>query len=487
MKQNKYETKRPILLTSIQSKGALSTPDRVLIVFETGEVFCQIIKKDRNDYLFATHAEARNHQPGLTSATELFEKSNNKLKFFDCVVHSQSKTSIECIYIFKPISKKREIRAQVSTYHSLLLIYGMMQNNVPSFGVFRIIMNDAKQTSLKLIYADSILGMSDVAFHLGKNMIFGIPRGLQSTITFIEIPEVIPTGFNHRMIPRILLGCHTAERQNHISACTTISEYQFVTWSDSEIPEIIFWKLGQKNEELQWFQIQLKFSVPVFIRQLVLDPIGTKIGMVLETNDETMFCIWEMYESSELMQSNFAVKDIGTLLSGCWGKSLSANSGDSFIIMTTNGMYEHLSSSIIKRDQPPIPFVTFYDESLMTRLYCNMAGELHIVKMTDNDPTMGPHDVEATSMPPFDLEKNEETGVCDGVVGMHLHRCGNCKMPLLFPLISESDDGKISNCYCCRKCQKEHWPIYYATHQPISFESVYSEMTKEANSQSPPQ
>jgi hypothetical protein len=58
----------------------------------------------------------------------------------------------------------------------------------------------------------------------------------------------------------------------------------------------------------------------------------------------------------------------------------------------------------------------------------------------------------------------------DDVSVMHLYRCANCRVPMVYPLVSRGQDGALRQYYCSRRCQLQHWPLYVATQKPAFFE-----------------
>ena len=119
--------------------------------------------------------------------------------------------------------------------------------------------------------------------------------------------------------------------------------------------------------------------------------------------------------------------------------------------------------------QPEVRMTNIYISDVFSIFYINENGELHLISPHEGNPTGGSVHLQLEKPPNIPFIKATTKGECDLVFPIHLHRCANCRMPLIQPLTCHSNG--LECCYCSRECQEQHWPMYVAVHKPVSFET----------------
>lgn len=439
--------KNPIFFDILSPSSSTNPFNTLISIFDSGEVFLFFVQNERNDYLFT---EKKNEIMKNISSQDIPMQYGTDFLFNDIIaLTSKSIDNQKCIYKFKPCKNKNLIKAKMSANKKLLMISGIVFDDIASYCVFEIqsfnVLNEIKYI-LKLIYVDSMLSISDLALDCEQRLVVCLPRLVSGYISVLEIPQSIPNKIQHRYISRFtLFGGHT-KKMDHIEISPTYDGYyHFVTWDDEEIPEIALWLL--KNDDT-WENISLEFIIPSFIHHVSFNWNSKYLGLFISIEDHQLICIWEVKEKS-IVQHNYVADCIGEFKSAKWNN-------DSFLVVGTNGILEHKIKFL--RLWKNIQMETFHDIK-STRFYLNAQCELHVLNLNDLDEKMRYQDINNPEQIQFSFFKAICEGTSETVSGLHLHRCAKCRAPLLYPLVSRTEDGKYEESYCCRICQSNHWPL----------------------------
>ena len=451
----------PLLLEQIPvARGKAATETKLLYVFSSGEVFTSSVKRDRNDYLFSNPGKGRNHQPEIVSQNQLKETLKVNVCMDDLVAHS-SLTKCECKLHFHPIPDFRQAHAEL--VKNRLLIFGMLHHGVPSFGIYSITCDD-NDVKFQLVYTDSILAVADVA--LTETHFLVIPRLITGCVAAIEAPPANPG--DYRLIQAMTIVGYNCPEINHIAAGTKQGDWTWAAWSDERTPSLSVWKVP--DGDTQWKGIFFEFTEPAWIRTVVFNPAGNRLGIVLMTGTRMLACLWDVDRDGKLVQENYVCENIGELLAVRW-QPATKDASEAFVVIGTTGMVEVAKDHDVNFwPQQESPVVLFEDVSPLARFYINATGELKVMNTADMSDKMSRKKIPKQRYGNLTLVKVRIDGEKRPISGLHLRRCGNCLAPLVCPLLSVSQDGSLRQFYCSKKCQMEHWPIYEVTMQPDLFE-----------------
>jgi hypothetical protein len=454
----------PILLENIgPAKGRGPPLCRILCVFSSGEVLIHPIRKDRNDYIAGSSEELHGHLD-LFPTARFSQLTHLDLMLTDLVAHT-THAPIECIYRFTPIANCQQMHAELSPSTTHLMIYGMMHHSVPAVGVFEIC--EDPHVHLKLIYTDSILAVCDVS--VSDTKIAVIPRVACGAIAVMDIPhEVEP--YEHRILPTIsFVGTH-GDQMRHLALCPAHQlNWQWLSWSDSERPVLSLWHLPEATTA--WDSLAFEFLEPAWIQAAQFHPTAQKIGIVVATHNQTVAGVWEILGDQSLLQVNFVCEGIGQFVAAQWSwqLKLGKDTTRSFFVIGTSGMIEIFGNNTFFWPQPTSPLVLFRDLG-STRFYVNRQMELRVMNLADLDKKFQRKELPAQPARRLSLLRIVTHGVKDVATVMHMYRCANCRLPLMCPLVSRHADGSFQQCYCSKKCQRDHWPLFVATRKPVVFD-----------------
>ena len=312
-----------------------------------------------------------------------------------------------------------------------------------------------------------MIGALDMCFHTTALTLLALPRCLTGLISQMTFPSTFPEHFNHRIMTQMKFLGHSSKRSHHIVPSPTSAHYQFATWSDDEIPQISLWRISIDSQIWRWYETTMQFTTPLFIQNLCFDPNGDRIGFVMTTETYTAISIWEL-KKDQNKQNTFIIPDdkFGNVITAKWGDTFN-ESTESFYVLTDRALFFHDGTNITMFKQPAVKMTNFFVDDELAIFYINEKCELHYISPHEGDPDGGSEILKCERAPPIPFVKATTKGECDLVFPVHLHRCANCRMPLIQPLVSK--EGNLECCYCSRECQEEHWPSYVAVHQPVSF------------------
>ena len=470
------EKKKSILLESCGISRA-DCEDVLLSVTSDGFIYYFPIRKTLPDYLFSSPSNAQPLIPAIIKRQST-AFSNQKLSISDIIAYHQF-LKPQCIGKFTPIQDESMMSAELSFDKKLLLIKGVLYENVPSYVLYSL-----KQNSVEILFVDTILSVSDMCFHSNNYTILALPRCIKGIISQLTFPNPFPQHFNHRIIPQMTFLGHSSKHLHHITGSPTSTHHQFATWSDEEIPQISLWRIALDGQYLRWFETTMQFTIPLFIQNIVFDSNGDRIGFVMSTETYTSITIWELKKDQNKQNTFIIPEDVfGEVITAKWGDTFNEDS-ESYYVLTTTGLFMHNGVQITMWKQPSVKMTNFLISDELSIFYINENGDLHFISPHEGDPNGGAITLNCERPKSIPFIKATTKGECDLVYPVHLHRCANCRMPLIQPLICKQDD--LECCYCSRECQEEHWPSYVATHQPASFESDFQNFLKLMSSHKPP-
>ena len=448
--------------------------DVLICVTTDGFIYYFPIKKTLPDYLFSSTTSVPPLIPAIIKRQST-AFSNQKLSITDIIAYHQN-LKPHCIGKFIPIPEKSMMSAELSFDKKLLFVKGVLYQNVPSYVLYSL-----KQNSVEILYVEPMLGVIDMCFHSNSYTILALPRCLNGIISQLTFPNPFPEHFNHRIIPQMTFLGHSSKRSHHIIASPTSTHHQFATWSDEEIPQISLWRIALDGQILRWFETTMQFTIPLFIQCVAFDANGDRIGFVMSTGNYTAMTIWEL-KKDQNKQNTFIIPDdlFGEVICGKWGDTFNEDS-DSYYVLTTKGLFMHNGVHITMWKQPTVKMTNFLISDELSIFYVNENCELHFISPHEGDPNGGAITLNCERPKPIPFVKATTKGECDLVYPVHLHRCANCRMPLIQPLICK--ENGLECCYCSRECQEEHWPTYVAIHQPVSFETDFQNFFGNQNTQ----
>jgi hypothetical protein len=441
----------PVFSELIESKAA-DEPNAILTVFETGEVFWIPLDKDPEVYRTGPTRELKSLYSNLFAS--LSRTSDDFLKRFSGDhVCFHSKLDPLCIEIFVPC-QGFPFKVEFEPQRSLLIIQGILQKQLPSIGVFEVAKNGLSQ-----IFVESLVSISDICYCSYFQSLLFIPRGSPTPVCLIPVLTVPPETCGHRVIPEICFAGSHLKRTVHISGGGR-TRWHAVSWSDDMSPTIILWHFSPpKESEKRWEAIICDFYLSCFVYHVTMHPSKSQIGFLMELNGETVICVWQI-EKRQIMQWNLAVQGIEQISSARW--VISTESSDVvFAVSAKSGYYEHRRDVVVRWDKPIFDLATVSRDGNGRRYFFGKSGELRMIGPSEFFEGYEVCNAVIRVLPQIPLMKNYMEGDCDVMSCMHMHRCAECRRPLLYPLVSKSDDG-LTNCYCSPACQAMHWPQFLA-------------------------
>lgn len=435
----------------------------ILAVMNTGEVIVyphddqpsnyQILSKDLQNPWVSKFLASKEAPEFIF---DLFNREN---------IAFHSKITPMVLGVFSP-APNCPISADIIEETKLLIITGVLIHGVPSIAFYNI-----NNCVFKEMYSDSLFGTCAISYCSQFCSYAIIPRTATGEISLITFPP--STGkYHHRIIPHIIFsGSHT-KRTTHIIQ-NRISKWPLITWNDENCPTIILWKFdNDQGKPKQWFTRVIDFCIPAYITNVQHHPVHVeKIGFTIEIENCVAICVWDVREETQYpYQVNFILENAGDIKAAKW--IFSANSPTlSYIyaVSTSTGYYEHNGDSLMTWPDYLYDVDEVCSDIEGNRFYFGDDMELRTIQrktlLEKAKATM--KDTNSKKLAPIPLIVNEMGDKNDMLSALHLHRCANCKKPLLFPLVSDSHKDHLSRPYCSYECQAAHWPNYVATNQSL--------------------
>lgn len=479
---NKHNYGKPIFGDFLKHIDSPPHSDAIIAVFHSGQVFLIPIDDNRDNYLVNPFAEIRQwFEPTIKADTP---EAALLRRFFN-VPHIGHSTCIRprCIGSLQLCRKIEMIRIEFTNDGSnFLIVYGIIDKNVPSIGVYKI-----TSDCMTLIYTDSLLAISDFTYSSYYKSFIFIPRLSNTSIGILSIPNS-PPKYKPRVIPEIVFAGSHLKRTVHLCPAGC-HKWQVLSWSDDICPSIIAWHFSPPGEpEKLWTAQVINLLIPCFIQFLSYDTKTDKLGFIIQdsspvNNDENnnntenktnsdknsaIICVWDL-EKKHIEQYNLLVPNIDKVLSAKWATSV-VSSEVVFTVSTSTGYYEHQKNQVMRWAKPIGSASSFLCDDYGNRFYFNEQGELKVVTAPVFYEQINLEKVDFQKVAPYPIVHNFMKGECDSLSCLHMYRCAGCKRPLLYPLVSKSPEYHLENCYCCSECQMAHWPSFVAVNQPLNFQ-----------------
>jgi hypothetical protein len=265
------------------------------------------------------------------------------------------------------------------------------------------------------------------------------------------------TAFGTRIDCLVLLLGH--QRKSRRREVVRIVQRENETHQTRVVPMVIvlLLRLNPRSLEpsLTWTSLAFEFLEAAWIEAAVLCPAGQKIGVVLNDDNDTIGGIWDLDDDHRLRQTNVICDGIGKFITAKWTGQLrlGGESATSFFVIGTTGMVELSGRGTFFWPQPPSSLFLFGDIGA-ARFYINGRAELRVMNIAEPDH---PREIPPQPARQFSVVRVRAQGTKAIASVMHLYRCASCRLPLLCPLVSKTQDGALQQCYCSRKCQKDHW------------------------------
>jgi hypothetical protein len=433
-----------------------SDPAAVLTVFKTGEVFWIPIDKDPEIYRSSPCGNAKTRYSSVTASISR-ESDDFRKRFGRDHVCFHSKIHPHCITTFRPCPGF-EFKIEYESQRRFLIVQGLLYKKLPSICVFEFV-----NRSLTPIYTESLLSVADVSYCTYFQSLIFVPRASATAVCLIPILSPPPAKYEHRLIPEVCFAGSNLKRTVHISAGGR-TRWHAVSWSDETCPTIIFWHFSPPGEvgKRSWECFVCDLVIPCFIYNLSIHPSKSQIGFLMEINGETAICVWQI-EKRQISQYNIIVEGIEGITASRW--IISTESSDVvYAVSAKTGYYEHRKDVVMQWRNPLFDLATVTRDSNGYRYFFGESGELRVIGPSEFFEGYEVENAKTRTIAPIALFRHYMTGDCDVLSCMHLHRCGHCRRPLLYPLVSTGSDG-LTMCYCSPSCQEEHWSAFGAIHQ----------------------
>ena len=456
---------RPIFSDYLLKIGKPPLSNAIIAVFDTGEVFLIPLDDDPHNYVVNPYSELEEFLSPVMSSDSPDMRLLKRIYLETPLLAHNTSLSPRCIGSIKLSKAVDPVKIEFTNDGSnLLIVYGILHRNVPSIGVYLI-----TQSKMMLVYADSVMSVADITYSSYYHSLVLIPRLSQTSIFLIDVQTTeIPAKYQPRFLPEIVVAGSHLKRTVHLSPAGC-HKWHALSWSDEICPSLIAWHFSPPGEpEKTWAASVIDILVPCNIQFVCYDQYSDRIGFIVQNGKDSIVSVWDL-ENRNLVQYNIKVPNLEQILHAKWASSV-MSSEIVFTISSTTGYYEHQKDQVMRWKDPLDRHAQFFRDDSGNRFYFNDSGELKIVTAPVFYENVNLEKVETENVAPYPIIQNYLNGSCDKLSCLHLYRCANCRRPLLFPLVSRVPEHRLQNCYCSEKCQKEHWPAFFAIHQPIQLQ-----------------
>jgi hypothetical protein len=435
--------------------------ETILTVSKTGAIHLYSLVPDYALYSIDAQKEQQQREQKKQMKKEKGSQNSNKNDQNKEIDNSYdqtaiySKTIIRCIGKLNLIPDIKKVEVNFDENNNILGVSGFIHKRVPSIGVFRVTAGE-----IEIMHIESITGATGVGYNALSKSIVILPRLLSGSIITFKFNQEEIDPYHPEYISNFVVSCYGTKRATHMRI-NPINQYVIMTWSDDKYPFISFCDL----KGLTWSREVYHFTLPSFILYAEFDPSGQKIGVVIYQHKKTLVGIWTLAED-KIEQNNFYIEENIQIYNAKWMPCISQT--QAFCVWTPLGMYEANGSELILWKPEAVRSSMFTVSKGGFHVFFDKNGVLTIAgrKMMERDR----EDAQCvgTKDSPLSFIKASVSGKYYSANGAHMQRCMNCRHPLMYPLVS-CDEG-ISACYCSGECQKNHWPLYFSSRQPLFFE-----------------
>ena len=428
--------------------------ETVISISKSGSVFLYSLSTNSSVYSIDSLKNEQNQE----SPTQTQQNSETKNTDFSMdQIAIRSKTTIKCIGTFTFLPDLRRVEIQYRDLYHIMIVSGFIYKNVPSVGVYHI-----SKLGMVPIHIESLTGAISLAYNTLNQTIVVLPRSLNGSLIHYKFNNDRIEQFHPEYISKFVISCFGCKRATHMRM-NPMNQYQIMMWNDEDKPFLSFSTL-KSNE---WENEIYNFTENSYIQAAEFDDLGLEIGLVIGQEKRTIIALWE-FEEEKIKQTNFTIPESIIVTQARWIRDTS-NETLSFCIWTANqGMIEANKTSLLLWKNDSIKANLFGLSNGHYIVYFDKNGALTFAGKSTIENDYEQTQIIGEKYKPLSFIKAKIHGKTMNANGVHMQRCFNCKRPLLYPLVS-SEDG-ISACYCSYECQVDHWPLYFASRQPVFFD-----------------
>ena len=428
--------------------------ETVISVSKSGSVFLYSLSTNSSVYsVDSSKNEPNNEQQ--TQNTQNFDAKTGDFSMDQIAI--RAKSLIKCIGNFTFLPDLRRVEIQYHDIYHKMIVSGFIYKNVPSVGVYHIL-----KKGMVPMHIESLAGTISLAFNTLNQTIVALPRSLNGSLIHYKISNERVEQFHPEYISRFVVTCFGCKRATHMRM-NPVNQFQIMLWNDEDKPFIAFSTL-KANE---WENEVYNFTDNSYIQAAEFDDLGLEVGLVISQEKRTVIALWE-FEEEKIKQINFTIPENISVYQARWIRDKTKET-ISFCIWTHNqGMIEANKTSLLLWKNDSVKSNLFGLSNGHNIIYFDKSGSLTFAGRGTLENDYEHTQIIGEKYKPLSFIKAKIHGKAMNADGVHMQRCFNCKRPLLYPLVSQEDG--ISACYCSYECQVDHWPLYFASRQPVFFD-----------------
>lgn len=475
--------KCPVFVTFLENfKTSESHRSTFVVFFDNGEVIGYPQSESASEYQLSTYE--------LCNSWVLrFKEQDKSVPNFICeyvgnqcmAFHSYDEPKL--LDTLNP-APNFELKVELCDDTHIFIISGVLKKNYPSIGIYFLTLD-----GLQEIYIESLLAVHALIYVPCYRKIFVLPR--TSNCAGFLIDDCLIVDNDHKPFPRInvpsehpryisnIYYTKTHFKKSQHALYNQYCNWPILTWSDDFVPAIYAWKYQIETEERfnEYMVRQFDFCIPARISFISYHPIRLEsIGFILETEKGFQACLWDLKGAyRHPIQDNFYLPDdIGEIHSAGFAFSFHIDRHYTFVISTSTGYYEILERKMLFRwKNPPFKIRNHTFTKNGYRFFLDDDNIPYTLERSHSSYVSKDHleELPLVRAPTFPIIVNDYNGTVETLSALHMFRCDCCNQPLIFPLVSQTEDKKITRHYCSEECQTMHWGRYLAAHEPIFDES----------------